>query len=742
MHVAAATTAQKVTLKGKEMPLRQVFSELKKQTGYNFFFTDDDLEAAGHVNVDIQSMSFVTALETVLREKALTYSIVDKVVIIKKKETPAPFMPLAPPLEVSGKVTNEKGEPLAGISVMIVGTKTGVVTNSSGLFTIRSSKEGSITLSISGIGYKTKFVEVKRDNILTVVLEQEATNIEEVVISNGMFTRKRESFTGAVSTFTQKELRAVTNQNVLKAVAILDPSFQIIDNLDAGSNPNRLPEIQLRGQTGFPDLKGDYTSNPNLPLFILDGFETTLEKVNDMNMNLVQSITILKDASAKAIYGSKAGNGVVVIETKPPVAGELRISYNGSLDIMAPDLSSYKLTNSMQKVEAEVLSGKYSSPFPLTQADLLREYSTNLQAALEGVNTYWLSQPLRNGVGQRHGINMEGGDGRFRYSANLNYTNVAGVMKGSDRSTISGGVNLIYRINKFQFRNSLTVDRNRSDNSPYGSFANTARLNPYWRITDENGNYIKTYNNNTIGNPMYDGTLNSKDYTTYLNIIENFYADWDVLRNLRITARVGLMKQDNELQKFIPANHSMYANISPSLDAYLDRGEYTIRNGKQNNLNGDLLANYSFSLGKNNFYLNGAYSVTENTTSANGMTMVGFPNDKMNDISFGRRYKDGTKASGTENTSRSVAVTSALSYSYDERYLADFSYRGNASSQFGADNRWGMFWSVGAGWNVHREDFMKRLQFVNMLKLRGSIGTTGTQNFNSYQALAIHLIHL
>ncbi len=736
LHVSASISAQNVTLKGKEMSLRQVFSEMKKQTGFNFFYTDDDLEAAGKLEVNIVSQPLAAALDDLLKEKALTFSIVDKVVIIKKKEQPAPVK--APPIEVSGRVTNEKGEPLPGITVMIMGTKTGVVTNSSGLFTIRSPKDGAIELSITGIGYKMKAVTVKSTDVLTIVLEQDVTKINEVVISNGMFTRKRENFTGAVSTFSQAEMKAVTNQNVLKALAILDPSFQIVDNLDVGSNPNRLPEIQLRGQTGFPDLKGDYTTNPNLPLFILDGFETTLEKVNDMNMNLVQSVTILKDASAKAIYGSKAGNGVVVIETKPPVAGKLRLSYTGSMDVTAPDLSSYKLTNSMQKIEAEVLSGKYSSVFPQTQADLLREYSTNLQAALEGVNTYWLSQPLRNGFGQRHGINLEGGENGFRYSANMNYNSVVGVMKGSDRNTISGAINLIYRKNNFQFRNSLTVDKNRADNSAYGSFTNAARLNPYWRMTDDNGNYIKSYNNGAVGNPMYDGRLNSKDYTTYLNIIENFYADWDIVRNLRVTARVGITKQTNELQKFIPANHSMYAAVAQNTDAYLDRGEYTISNGSQNNINGDLLANYSFSIGKHNFYLNGAYTVTQADMYTHGMTMVGFPNDKMDDISFGRRYKDGTKATGTENTSRSVAITSALSYSYDERYILDFSYRGNASSQFGADKRWGLFWSAGAAWNAHREKFMENAKFVNMLKFRATVGTTGTQNFNSYQSLATY----
>lgn len=732
LHVCASVHAQNVTLHGKSITLEKAFSEIRKQTGYNFFYTAEDLDKAGKVDASINSLPLNDAMTTLLKGKALSFSIVDGVIIIKRKEiTNTPL----PPVDITGKVVNEKGEPIPGATVMIEGTKIGTLTNSAGVFTLHMDDKDA-TIVITAIGFKRQAMKVKGEDAIQIVMQQESTKLNDVVISTGMFNRRKESFTGAVSTFTAEQIKTVSNQNVVKALAILDPSFQVVENLDIGSNPNRLPDIQLRGQTGFPDIKGVYTTNPNLPLFILDGFETTLEKVTDLNMNLVQSITILKDASAKAIYGSRAGNGVVVIETKPPAAGKMRLSYNGSMDITAPDLSSYKLTNSMQKIDAEVLSGKYTSADPATQASLLREYSTNLQAALEGANTYWLSQPLRNGIGQRHAINLDGGDDVLRYSVNLNYNNIAGVMKGSDRNTISGVINLIYRKNNFQFRNNLTIDRNKSNNSPYGSFANVARLNPYWRMKDANGNYIKTYNNGAVGNPMYDGTLNSKDFTTYTNIIENFYTDWDVAHNLRLTARVGINAQKNDLQQFTPANHSSYANVLPGSDAYLDRGEYTIQNGKISNLNADLLANYSFQLSKHHFYVNGAYSVTQNVSTTNGMTMVGFPNDKMDDISFGYRYKPGTKAVGTENTSRTVALTSALNYSYDDRLLADLSYRGNASSQFGADNRWGLFWSAGLGWNLHREQFMRNLSFINLFKLRASVGTTGTQNFNSYQSLA------
>lgn len=225
-------------------------------------------------------------------------------------------------------------------------------------------------------------------------------------------------------------LKVVTNQNIIAGLAILDPSFVIVEDTRLGSDPNRLPDVQIRGQTGFPNVNDEYANAPNLPLFILDGFETTLQRIYDMNMNLIKSVTLLKDASAKAIYGSKAGNGVVIIETISPQPGALRVSYSGSLNVTAPDLSSYRLTNSAQKIQAELLAGRYSSVDPNTQAGLTAQYARNQKAMLEGVDSYWLSQPLQNGYGQRHNVTVDGGDQAFRYSAIMSYNNTVGVMKG------------------------------------------------------------------------------------------------------------------------------------------------------------------------------------------------------------------------------------------------------------------------------------------------------------------------
>ena len=615
----------------------------------------------------------------------------------------------------------------------------GTITNQDGTYKL-AVLETDKALVFSFVGMKTIEVIINNQNVINIVMEDQTTEIDQVVVT-GYFTRKKESFTGATITVKGEELKNFGNNNVLQSLSVIDPSFKIVENNISGSNPNVMSTIQINGQSGLPDLKGEYSTNPNQPLFILDGFETTQEKIYDLDMNLVESITLLKDATAKAIYGSKAANGVVVVETKRPKEGTLMLTYNGSMDITAADLTSYNLCDARQKLQAELMAGLYTNSNPETQADLTKKYSDLLKEVNRGVNTYWLSQPLRLGVGQKHSVYLAGGDNAMRYSINAYYNNIKGVMIGSDRTTISGTINLQYRYKNLSFKNNLSIDRNKAINSPYGDFSDYTKMNPYWRIHDEDGALIKTYGASGYGvnfyNPLYNASLNTKNFNTYTTITENFYGEWALLDNLRITARVGVSNNANGSEYFIPASHTNYANVSPSSDEYLLRGKYTINNGESSAVNSDFGINYSLALKKHLITANLFYSIGQAITKSTGMTAVGFPNDKMDDISFANSYEIGSPT-GSENTSRNIGITSAVNYAFDNRYLADLSYRANASSQFGADNRWGQFWSVGLGWNLHNEAFLKGLGFVDLLKFRASTGYTGAQNFNSYQSVATY----
>ena len=735
---------KRVTLNLKSVSVKTFFEEMHKQTRLNFVYNTEQTKTLKPITIQVKDETVHRVLTRVLEGTGFIYNIDGDIITIRKKPEPRkltePEVSESVPktFRVQGIVYDSRREPIPGANIWLKGTKVGTATDVNGHYTLDIPEMEKPVLQFTFLGMNPHEVHYKGQPTLNVTLQDNTTQLKEVeVVATGMFTRKAESFTGAVTTFKADQLKNVGNQNLISSLKNLDPSFVINESIDFGSDPNKLPDMTLRGQSSVPDLKGEYKTAPNQPLFILDGFETTVEKVYDLDMNLVASVTLLKDAAAKAIYGSKAANGVVVIETIQPEKGRLRVSYTGSVDLTAADLSTYNLCNAAEKLQAEVLAGKYSSTNAYTQAQLTEQYNELYKEVVRGVDSYWMSQPLRLGVGHKHSLYLDGGDDAMRYSANLSYNNIAGVMKGSDRTTISGNIVLAYRYKTLSFRNSLSIDSNKAKNSPYGDFSDYSRMNPYWRIHNEDNTLIKQYST-TAYNPLYNAELNSKDESNYTTITENFYGEWEAVKNLRFRARFGMTKRSNGADKFTPASHTKYASILPSSSEYLQRGEYVQANGKSLAISADVGAAYSIDINDHLLYANVSYNVEQSSSESTSVTAVGFPSDKMDYISFGNAYQSGSKPSGSESSDRSIGVVGSVNYSYASRYLLDLSYRLNGSSQFGSKERWGHFWSVGIGWNIHHEPFMRNVRWIDFMKLRASIGYTGSQNFNSYQSISTY----
>lgn len=648
--------------------------------------------------------------------------------------------------KIIGIVLDENKVPIPNVSVTVKGdAKTATISNDKGEFIISPTQDNA-TLVFKSVGYATKEVVVNENTKLPLVVTLLSANekIDEVVVT-GYSRRSKESFTGSASTFSKEDLLRVGNKNVLQSLQNLDPSFVLSENLSLGSNPNALPEIQLRGQTGLDDIRGEYSGNPNEPLFILDGFEANLQKIFDLDMNRVASITILRDAAAKAIYGSKAANGVVIIETIVPAEGAMRVSYNANFNIEAPDLTSYHLANAREKLQVELNAGHYTSSQPVYQQHLREQYNAILADIESGVDTYWLSQPLRVGLGNKHTLMLEGGSPSLRYVVDFSYNNNIGVMKGSNRQNTGGSVNLSYRSGKFNFRNILSVNFNKSNNSPYGSFSEYTSLNPYFSPYDEYGNMKKILGNYTATpssspfyyyNPLYNATLNTKNFSKYNEITENFYAEWQATSALRLTARVGFTYNGNNAEIFLPGDHTQFATWTG--ENYFKRGSYYMSDGESSSLSTDVIANYTKMFGKHQLLLNAGWNLASFDSQTHGMTAWGFLNNRVDFITFAKQYEENGVPSGSESIRHEVGIVSFANYSYDNRYLADLSYRTNASSVFGANNRWGNFWSFGLGWNIHNESFLKNNRTINQWKLRASLGSTGSQNFSPYQAMATY----
>lgn len=468
-------------------PLTSILKKIEEKFGTKIIFSYEDLDKY-RVNASVKATNVTDALKQVLKGLPVIYTQHNGFISVKLKNETSQNVSTNGQATVSiiGKVIDSKGETIPSATIQVAGNPDlGVVTDANGRFSLNLNQGKGETLVVSYLGMKTTsyFVNCRKDiDNIVIKLEEDKQVLDDVVVT-GIYTRKAESFTGSATTVSGNDLRRVSNQNILQSLKNLDPTVYIADNLTSGSDPNGTMSISMRGTSGFPvetsSLKSTYQNQPNEPLFILDGFETSAERIKDLDMNRVESITILKDASAKALYGSKAANGVIVIETKRLAGTEARITYNGSLDLEIPDLSSYDMTNAMEKLQVEKFEGLYdinsayyNGGTASQQQTLTTLYNQRYKLALEGLDTDWMAKPLRTGVGQKHNINIELGDARnLRGILNFTYNDVAGVMKGSNRRNFSGDVSLSYRRKNLLFKNILSVVSNHSSDSPYGTFS-------------------------------------------------------------------------------------------------------------------------------------------------------------------------------------------------------------------------------------------------------------------------------
>lgn len=741
--VSANSLSQTVSLSLSKATLRQIITSIEKQSNYSFVYSKEQLQTYRAVDINIQRLDIKKTLDQVFKDQVLTYSISGNHISIKSdSEVRKPSIPTQIKVQqmISGSVSDMNGAPLKGVNIAEKGTNNATTTNDKGEFRITTESKEAV-LSFSFIGKIAAEVKVLNSSPLHITLEDLKEEVEEVFVT-GYFDRSKQTFTGAAASFKGEELRKVSNQNILSALAVMDPSFKLMENNLMGSDPNQLPDFQIRGASNInTSLDEKFKGNPNVPTFMLDGFEVSLEKIFDLDPQRIENVTILKDAAALAMYGSRGANGVVVITTTPPAPGKLRLTYNASTDFEVADLSDYRLLNAVEKLEYERLAGLYTpNSYISSGEDYSFYYNERLKLVQQGNNTDWIKKPIKGvGLGSKHALNLEGGDQTFRYGVDLSYNPTAGVMKGSGRERKGIGIKLNYNLNNLRFSNQLSFDNIHTSNSPYGKFSEYAYLNPYYHPYDSNGDLLKVlyeiessrYPTVTIANPMYNATINTKDESKYDNFINNFGIEWNLNPDFKLNGKLSINKKTQIADVFKPSDHTDFLNLDK-------KGSYIKTTEESFQYEGTIGLNYIKHINKQLFVLNTNYNIQEIKNDLYSVSASGFPNDKMDHIGMGLEYLDGSRPQGYDATSRLMGVLSNLNYSYDNRYLADLSIRYDGSSQFGSNKRWGAFWSAGLGWNIHEERFAKNLKAINVLRLRGSMGYTGSQSFYPYQSIMMY----
>lgn len=770
MHLSAASYSQTVSLSAKEMPLKEVFTVIEHQTGYLVWGKVDFLAHAHPVTVNAKNMELNKFLTVIMNGQPFTYKVTDNTIILS--EIPGVIL-VAPPttirvvvptedptIDIAGFVVNAKtNQAVSGATISFRKGDRGYITRADGTFNFPQAPVNAV-ITISCVGYATFNMPVERlvgvprggtvivDNslirrlengVFVISLQQIATALSEVVINNGIFKRNKESFTGAASTFTGDELKSIGNRNVLASLVTLDPSLIKVDNNLQGSNPNKLPTLEIRGKTTLTNanLNSQFNADPNQPLFILDGFETTLQTIYDLDMNRVASITILKDAASTALYGAKASNGVVVVETKRPIPGKLQGSYSADLSMDLPDLSSYNLMDAKEKLQWEKLFYGTPSTSSSTNYWLTEERNAARQADVQrGVNTYWLKVPVQTGITNKHSLQLNGGNNEFTFNAGGVYSNQEGVMKGSGRKNWGGNMTLTYRKDRLNVTDQVTVSGNTATESPYGSFASYAAVNPYYRKTDSSGLIQRQldplYDTAQI-NPLYNAMLYSINQSKTFAFINNLRGIYTLSKSFRLEGGLQLSKGNATGVVFIPPDNTQFDGV----DAH-QKGSYAYSHSEQRSYTGNLTVAYGTVIGKSQLTAIARGQVQSNTNEGVSFSVVGFPYGTNGNPVFAYGFTPYSVPGATQVTTRAMDFTSSVNYAYDGRFMFDGVYTLNGASVFGSNKRYKPFVSGGLGWNLGREPVFKDMKWMNLLKLRANVGYSGNENLGTFTSVSTY----
>ena len=634
------------------------------------------------------------------------------------------------------------GEILPGATISIYqGDKlfTGTVSDVDGKFKI-SIPNGDFEIRVSYLGLVTQTFSSKSKGLdkLNVFLESDSQTINDVVVT-GFVNKNKESFTGSVTQIKGADLKMVSNTNIITAIAALTPGMAIVQNNSQGSNPNHVEELILRGTSSFSNSGQDV----NQPTIILDGSEISMQDLYDLDMNEVESINVLKDASATALYGSKAANGVIVITRKPIKNSTVRVQYNFTGDLQFPMLGDYNVLNAADKLKYEQMAGLYDAQgaidattgLPL-QYELDNLYNERYKRVAAGQNSDWLSQPARVAFSHDHSLRVYGGAENLRYELNGRFADTRGVMKGDYRKRYSIGFKLDYFIkDAIQISNRTTYSEISTKDTPYGSFSQYTQMNPYDRMYNDDG----TANTDLawdLNNPLYEAQLGSysKDGTHTLNNNTDFR--WDINRQFRLTGHLNIVSTLGWGDTFTSPKSLYYKNETD----LTKKGQLLKTDTRSTSYNANVVGTYNKMFkDKSLVSLSAGWEINHNKNRSETTEAIGFFNDKLSFIGNAAGYPSDRQPSGSQGETATVGTFVTGNYSFRNRYFVDATWRTTGSSQFGENNRWGNFWSAGAGWNVLNEKFMKDIKkHFDILKVRYSMGYTGKVTFSPYQAMTMY----
>ncbi|MDO6605179.1 SusC/RagA family TonB-linked outer membrane protein [Arenibacter palladensis] len=706
----------KITLDLNNVTVERLIDEIESKTDFHFVYQIKEVDLNRVVSVKANKELVTSILDRIFGNTKTTHNVVDKQIFLKEREARTSTLnqevqsgPIKLQSLVSGLVTDSDGIPLAGANVVEKGTTNGVTADFDGNFSIEIANANA-TLVVSYIGYSTKEVPLNGQASVNIVLEESAAGLDEVVVV-GYGVQKKSDITGAVSNISEEKLQSRPTANFSDALQGRSSGVQI---RQSGGDLDGKFQIAIRGV-------GSVTGS-NEPLIVVDGVPLVSASFSTINPKDISSIDILKDASATAIYGARAANGVVIVTTKKGTVGKPQLTYSSDLSIEHISERYDVMSTEQQRllfVEAFKNSNRstavYDDPSnPIWQVD-----------------NDWQDLGTRAGIRQIHNLNYSGGTENTQYSASASYQNRTGILLNTDIKTYSLRTNLSSQVNDWlKISTNITGSfqpQNYSDGDDWGAtgYRGFVYHHSYTPAYDENGELANVDSASAPyfganSNPLVPLLLPTKELNT-TRLLGNFQANIRLMDGLFFNTNIG-----GDLVRVEGYAYNPIYSIGRMINT---QGSVTVSNNSDTNWVADATLDYTKEFDKHDLKLLVGVSAQQfllRRTSAFG---TGTIDNALNQLSNQTSFN-----STGSNVKGGLASTFArLNYGFDDRYLLTATVRRDGSSRFGPDKRYGVFPSASLAWRVSQENFLKNSTTLNDLKFRVSYGLTGNQNIGNFE---------
>lgn len=707
LQAQAEGIAQTVSLSLRNTPLSRVFKEIRKQTGYTFLYTDEQLSIAKTVTLQVHNEPLDKVLEQCFRYQPLTYAMSDKTIIVKRKPVVVNTFEVATDIIVKGRITDGKGDPVAGAAVQVKGTGKGVVTNENGEYEISVANADAVLL-ISSLGFTAQEIPVKGRTLIAVTLEVAPSNMKEMVVV-GYGEQKKGALTNAITSVSAASFR---EQPVSRLDQVLQGRAAGVQVTNVAGSPGGGVRIRIRGSNSI--------NSDNGPLYVVDGFVGA--DFSSLNPEDIESLQILKDAAATALYGSRGANGVIIITTKKGTKGGLKVNFTTRFS-SSEVLKKQDLLNAAEFAEtanAHAQAVGTNLPFTTAQIDEFR---------VKG-GTNWQDEIFRRAGGQEYLLNLSGGTDKSGYFISGNYYNQDGVINNSSfkRYTLRSNINakLSDKVSTYlNILGSYSTSQNTEipADGAHSPLAQASTWSPTVPVRTPLGGY-------TISDPVSSVFFNPVALTTeQLAVTERMLANvtggfkYTIIPGLSFTLQYGANYLGYENKNFagkVVNSGSSIANLRANKEIRLQNSNIlNYRKVFKEVHNLDVTAVMEYQQSTYNFQYAGSSNLNYEPFLWNNLGL-GTP---------------GTPSSGTSKSAL-FSLISRVNYGYKDKYLVSAAIRRDGTSRFRENNRYSYFPSVALGWVLSEESFMKDMSLFSNLKIRGSWGLTGNQGVDAYSTFS------